>query len=82
LAEQTGWLDSHPCLTDRLAAIGVSAKQAARLDLKSSGPPATALIEDWDLLEGRLTGLLMGQFHERFQFEQDMAQLESHLAKK
>jgi len=55
LRQSTGWLDSHPCLKDRLAAIGVPPKKALRLAMDLSGQPATALFANWALVEKFLT---------------------------
>ncbi|MBI3411054.1 MAG: hypothetical protein HY040_22195 [Planctomycetes bacterium] len=82
LSARTHWLDSHPCLRDRLAALEVSWKKAKKIKPDQSGPPAAELIDDWDTLESRLTGHLMARFHEQFQWEQDMQQVEAHLASK
>jgi Zn-dependent protease with chaperone function len=81
LAVRTGWYDSHPCLKERLAAIGVSSKKALEIQPDRAGPPATALIDNWKALESRMTGRVMAYFHERHQREQDMEQIEEHLEK-
>jgi Zn-dependent protease with chaperone function len=82
LAERTGWFDSHPCLKERLAAMGVSSKQAHQLELDPSSLPATALVADWEMLERRMTGQLMRKFHERYQWEQDMKQVDAALLRR
>jgi Zn-dependent protease with chaperone function len=55
LRESTGWLDSHPCLKDRLDAIGVAPKKALKLAMDLSGQPATAMFTNWPLVEKFLT---------------------------
>jgi Zn-dependent protease with chaperone function len=55
LKSKTGWLDSHPCFKDRLAAFGVPPKKALRLAMDLSGEPATALFANWPLVEKFLT---------------------------
>jgi Zn-dependent protease with chaperone function len=59
LVEKTGPFDSHPCLKERLAAIGVSPRKALKLALDQTGPPARALFPDWDAIEKELTERLM-----------------------
>src|SRR5262245_34167793 len=82
LLVQTGWFDSHPCLSEQLAALDVSWKKAKNIKPDQSGAPAAGLIDDWDILESRLTGQLMALFHEQFQWNQDMEQIEKHLGSK
>lgn len=55
LRKSTGWLDSHPCLQERLAAIGVPPKKALKLAMDLSGVPTTALFVNWPLVEKFLT---------------------------
>jgi hypothetical protein len=55
----TGWFDSHPCLTDRLKAIGVSPKKALRLAMDLSGEPASALYANWPVVERFLTDRIL-----------------------
>lgn len=83
LGARTHWFDSHPCLKDRLKALGISSKKAQEMTLdQADSPPATQLIDNWKELESRMTGKLMGRFQEHYQFEQDMAQVMQHLAGK
>jgi Zn-dependent protease with chaperone function len=81
LAERTGPYDSHPCLRDRLAALGLSAKQALRVPLDLSGPPATDLFDDWDALEKRLTNEVMILYYEHYAKRQEYEEVVVALAK-
>src|SRR5262249_12827240 len=54
LKERTGLFDSHPCLKERLQAMGVPAKEALQLALDRSSPPARGLIDDWNRVEAEL----------------------------
>jgi Zn-dependent protease with chaperone function len=58
LKPRTGWYDSHPCLSERLKALGMSPKKSLRaaLDLMDpSGEPATSLFANWPVVEKFLT---------------------------
>lgn len=55
LLKTTGWLDSHPCLKERLDAIGVPPKKALKLAMDLSGVPATTMFANWPLVEKFLT---------------------------
>jgi len=79
LAAPTRWLDSHPCLSERLDALDVSWKQAKKFTFDQTGPLAVDLIDDWDTLESRLTSRLLPLFHEEFQADQDMKIVHQHL---
>jgi Zn-dependent protease with chaperone function len=65
LKEPSGLFESHPGLKDRLAAMGVSPKQALRLTPQLSGPPSHELFDTWwPQLEKRLADLLLAPFRE------------------
>jgi Zn-dependent protease with chaperone function len=59
LRVETGWFDSHPCLKERLKAMGVSPKKALRLAMDWSGEPATDLFANWPVVEKYLTNKIM-----------------------
>jgi Zn-dependent protease with chaperone function len=65
LKEPSGLFDTHPGLKDRLAAMGVSPKQALRLTPQLSGSPSHELFDKWwPQLEKRLADLLLAPFRE------------------
>jgi hypothetical protein len=65
LKQPTGYFDSHPGLKDRLAALGVSSKQALRLTPELSGDPSHLLFAGWwDKLERQLAERLLAPYRE------------------
>lgn len=65
LKRPTGAFDSHPGLKDRLAALGLSPKQAARMTPELSGPPSHLLFGPlWGKLERQLADRLLAPFRE------------------
>ena len=77
LKEKTGMLDSHPCLAERLKAIGVKRKRAIALagELQLSGDPARTLVDVWDPIEKMLTSELVQIVHYRKQVNQELARI-------
>ena len=71
MREKTGWLDSHPCLKERLAAIGVVPKKALRLAMDLSGEPSTALFANWPLVEKFLTRKIVDIVRENYHARKD-----------
>jgi Zn-dependent protease with chaperone function len=68
LSRRTRWTDSHPCLKDRLKAIGVSPKRALDTALSMKGDPASNLLMAWSALQRdlseRLTYVAYKQYSE------------------
>jgi Zn-dependent protease with chaperone function len=60
LKVKTSLFDTHPCLKERLAAIGVSPRKALQLALEQSGAPVRDLFPDWERIEKELTRRLIG----------------------
>jgi hypothetical protein len=75
LAQKTEPLDSHPCLKDRLKALGVSPRKALALALDQSRAPASALLPQWDLIERELTERLMTVLRIEHAAKMEMAQI-------
>ena len=59
LRDDGGAFDTHPCLKDRLAAVGVKPKAALADAMDLSGEPATALFANWPVVEKYLTKKLV-----------------------
>ncbi len=59
LSSRTNWLDSHPCLKERLSAMGVSPKKALRSAMDMVDESATELFANWPAVEKFLTGRIM-----------------------
>lgn len=62
LKRKADLFDSHPSLRDRLKAMGVSPKRAAKLLPDQDGPPARDLFPQWGLIERLLTDYLVGLY--------------------
>ena len=75
LEQPTGLFQHHPCLKERLAAIGVSPKKALKLALANSGDPVSGLIPDWAAIEQELTNRLIAVFAEQWQAKLEMRQI-------
>lgn len=71
----TGLFDSHPALKDRLKALGVSPRKAARQALELHGPPASDLIADWERVEKELSDRLIAPYREYYLAKMEMAQI-------
>ena len=75
LKERTKLFDTHPCLKERLKAIGVSPKKALRLAMDQSGEPATALFTNWKVVEKFLTDRVMDIVRENYLADQEYAEI-------
>ena len=75
LKQKTGLFDTHPCLKERLRAMGVSPRQALRLAVPSAEPPAHALFANWGLIEKLLTEKIIAIFREVYQQKREIARL-------
>lgn len=75
MKERTGLFDSHPCLKDRLKAMGVKPKEALRLALDRNSPPARELIDDWNRVEAELSELLVAPYREYYLAKHEFAQI-------
>ncbi len=65
LKQPTGFFDSHPCLKERLAALGFSPKKALHMTPALSGPPSHELFGRWwPKLEKQLADRLLVPFRE------------------
>ena len=80
MKKSTGFFDSHPGLKDRLAAMGVSPKQATKLTPQLSGSPSDELFGAWwPKLEERLADLLIAPFREAHLAKMELGELVSGL---
>jgi Zn-dependent protease with chaperone function len=75
LARGTGLFDDHPCLAERLKAVGVSSKKALSLALDQTGEPARDLITGWEHVELELSDRLMAPYREYFLAKMEVAQV-------
>jgi Zn-dependent protease with chaperone function len=75
LKKKTGLFDTHPSLRERLKAIGISPKQAAKLIQHQSGPPARDLFPDWEQIEKILTEELILAYRVDYLAKQEIAQI-------
>lgn len=70
---KTGPFDSHPCLRERLKAVGVPPKEALRLAMDLSGAPSTELFANWPVVEkflsDRIFNIVRAIYWERRDFE-------------
>ncbi|HMF13256.1 MAG TPA: M48 family metalloprotease [Gemmataceae bacterium] len=62
LKRKTEALDTHPCLRERLKAVGVSPKKALALALEQSGPPIADRLEAWPAIEKVLSRRVVAWF--------------------
>jgi Zn-dependent protease with chaperone function len=72
---KTDYLDSHPCLKERLKAMGVTTRKAFRLIQKQHGPPARDLFPAWKAIEKLLTNQLIAVYREEYRIKREMAQI-------
>jgi hypothetical protein len=80
MKKSTGYFDSHPGLKDRLAAMGISPKQATKLTPQLSGPPSEQLFGSWwPKLEERLAERLIAPFREAHLAMTELGELVSGL---
>jgi Zn-dependent protease with chaperone function len=75
LKKKTGLFDTHPCLRERLQAIGISPKQAVKLIQHQSGPPARNLFPDWEQIEKFLTEELIMAYRVDYLAKREIAQI-------
>jgi Zn-dependent protease with chaperone function len=75
LKKETGLLDSHPCLRERLKAVGVSPKKALGYALERSGPPIADRLRAWPGIEKRMTSQLMVIYRQMQQDKMELAQI-------
>jgi Zn-dependent protease with chaperone function len=75
LKVKTEFRDTHPCLKERLKAMGVTTKQALKLIQKQKGPPARDLFPAWTDIEKLLTNQLIALYREEYQLKREMAQI-------
>jgi Zn-dependent protease with chaperone function len=77
LKAKTDLFDSHPCLRERLHAIGVSSQRAMEIarTLEQTGKPATALFVNWSVVEKLLTERVVARVREVTQFRRAVAAL-------
>ncbi|MBI1900129.1 MAG: M48 family metalloprotease [Planctomycetia bacterium] len=77
LARNTAALDSHPCLRERLAAIGVPPRRAIDLagELDLAGPPARDLFVNWPVVEKFLSEKIVSIVREDRRIRQEIAQI-------
>ncbi len=75
LKKKTGVWDTHPCLRERLKAMGISPKQAVKLIQNQSGPPARDLFPDWEQIEKILTEELILAYRVDYLAKREIAQI-------
>jgi Zn-dependent protease with chaperone function len=73
MRNKTGMWDTHPCLRDRLKAVGASPKKTLEIAANDDGAPARALFPDWDTVEQDLSIRLMAVYGEMEQMRRDIA---------
>ena len=73
LKHRTKPFDTHPCLKQRLKALGVAPKAALRIAMDLSGAPSTDLFANWPVVEkflsDRIFNLVREIYWERREFE-------------
>lgn len=77
LDDTTDLFDTHPCLKERLMAMGIKKKKALQLagSLNQSGPPARNIINNWEEIESVLSSEILSIYHEIQQARTEMAQI-------
>jgi len=75
MRKKTGWFDTHPQLRDRLAAMGVSSRQALQLPIETSGPHARDLLPGWLEIEKQLTEWIVDIFRVQYAAKMEIAQI-------
>lgn len=77
LSQKTEALDSHPCLRERLKAIGVTRRKALdlALDLNLAGPPGRELVPQWEAIEKKLTDQIVSVYREVYWAKRELAQI-------
>ena len=75
LRHTTDWLDSHPCLRERLQAMGVTPKRALELVAEQGGRPARKLVPDWEEIAETLTDRLLTIYREIHAAKMELGQI-------
>ena len=75
LQKRTGLFDTHPALKERLAALGVTPRQALDLVLDHSGTPACKLVSNWDRIEKELSERLIAPYREYYLAKLEVGQI-------
>jgi Zn-dependent protease with chaperone function len=75
LSQKTERFDSHPCLRERLKAIGVSPKKALATALAQSGAPVAERLAAWPGIEKILSRRLMVLCREHYHLKLEMSQI-------
>jgi Zn-dependent protease with chaperone function len=75
LKRKTGAFDTHPCLRERLQALGVSPRQALAMAVPAAEPPARALFSNWELVEKLLTEKIIAIYREVYWHKMEVAQI-------
>lgn len=77
LKKETGCFDSHPCLLERLEAMGVSRKKAVKLaaKLQPGDTDPAHLIAGWEEIDICMSGFLINIFREMQQNKRDFASI-------
>ena len=75
LALQTERFDTHPCLRERLKAIGVSPKKAMAFALKQKGAPIVDRLASWPAIEKILSQRVTALCREYYHLKLEMAQI-------
>ena len=75
LKQKTKSFDSHPCLRDRLRAIGISPKQAIALagKLRHDQSDPADYIDDWDEIDNAISAFFIDLVQQNQQAKRDMA---------
>jgi Zn-dependent protease with chaperone function len=75
MKKKTGWLDTHPQLRERLAAMGVSPRKAMQLPAEAAGPRARILLPDWREIEKQLTEWIVNIYRQHHAVKMEIAQI-------
>ncbi|MCH7689272.1 MAG: hypothetical protein IH899_21795, partial [Planctomycetes bacterium] len=77
LVRKTELYDTHPCLKDRLKAMGLKKKKAVELagTLNQSGSPVRDIIPKWEEIESVLSAEILRIYHEVHQAKMEIAQI-------
>jgi Zn-dependent protease with chaperone function len=75
MKEKTKLFDTHPCLKDRLKAIGISPKKAKQIPVTLDGQPASALLPAWPRIEKKMTDQIIAIYREYWQQKMDFMQI-------
>lgn len=75
LKQKTGLFDTHPCLKDRLKAVGVSSKRARQLASPPTGEPLAEQLHFWPQIEKKMTVQILTLYREWYQAKMEFAQI-------